>query len=71
MVATYAVRQHVKPGMTGWAQVQGLRGNTAHLSLMEARILQDIWYIDHWSPWLDIWIMLKTGLEVLRQDTAY
>jgi lipopolysaccharide/colanic/teichoic acid biosynthesis glycosyltransferase len=71
MIATYAVRQHVKPGMTDWAQVQGLRGNTAHLSLMEARILQDIWYIDRWSPWLDIKIMLKTGLEVLRQDTAY
>lgn len=56
-VPLYLVRQQVKPGMTGWAQVNGLRGDTS----IEARVQYDIWYIENWSLGLDIRILLKTA----------
>ncbi len=56
-VPLYLVRQQVKPGMTGWAQVNGLRGDTS----IEARVKYDIWYIENWSLELDIRILLKTA----------
>ena len=52
----YMVKHQVKPGMTGWAQVNGLRGDTS----IEERIEKDLWYIEHWSPWLDMRILFKT-----------
>lgn len=52
----YMVKHQVKPGMTGWAQVNGYRGDTS----IEKRIELDLWYIDHWSVWLDIRIMFRT-----------
>ena len=52
----YMVKHQVKPGMTGWAQVNGYRGDTS----IEKRIELDLWYIEHWSFWLDIRIILKT-----------
>ena len=52
----YMVKHQVKPGMTGWAQVNGYRGDTS----IEKRIELDLWYIENWSPWLDIRILLKT-----------
>ena len=52
----YMVKHQVKPGMTGWAQVNGYRGDTS----VEKRIELDLWYIEHWSLWLDIRIILKT-----------
>ena len=52
----YMVKHQVKPGMTGWAQVNGYRGDTS----IEKRIELDLWYIEHWSPWLDIRIIFKT-----------
>ena len=57
-VPLYLVRQQVKPGMTGWAQVHGLRGDTS----IEARVKYDIWYIENWSPWLDLRILFLTLL---------
>ena len=57
-VPLYLVRQQVRPGMTGWAQVHGLRGDTS----IEARVKYDIWYIENWSPLLDIQILLMTLL---------
>ena len=62
------VRQQVKPGMTGWAQVNGLRGDTS----IEARVKYDIWYIENWSLGLDIRILLKTafGGMINREETA-
>jgi Undecaprenyl-phosphate glucose phosphotransferase len=71
MIANYAFRHHVKPGITGWAQVQGYRGGTPRLELMERRIELDLWYIDHWSLMLDIYIMLKTAAELIRPRNAY
>lgn len=57
-VPRYLVRQQVRPGMTGWAQVHGLRGDTS----IEARVDYDIWYIENWSLWLDIRILFLTLL---------
>jgi lipopolysaccharide/colanic/teichoic acid biosynthesis glycosyltransferase len=71
MIANYAFRHHVKPGITGWAQVQGSRGGTPRLELMEQRITFDLWYIDNWSLALDINIMLRTCFELMRRRNAY
>ena len=70
IIGEYAFRHHVKPGITGWAQVNGLRGETRHLELMAQRIKLDLYYINHWSLRLDISIILRTCFEVLR-NRAY
>ncbi len=56
-IPLYLVRQQVRPGITGWAQVNGLRGDTS----IEERVKYDIWYIENWSLWLDIRILFKTA----------
>jgi Undecaprenyl-phosphate glucose phosphotransferase len=71
MIANYAFRHHVKPGITGWAQVQGYRGGTPRLELMEQRITLDLWYINNWSLGLDVYIMVRTFFELLRRRNAY
>lgn len=71
LIATYAHRHHVKPGLTGWAQVNGHRGATPQVDDMEARVRHDLWYIDNWSLWLDVRIILKTAIVVLRDRNAY
>jgi Undecaprenyl-phosphate glucose phosphotransferase len=70
-IAKYAFRQHVKPGLTGWAQVNGFRGETARLEQMEQRVECDLWYVKNWSFWLDLRILLLTGFELLRSRNAY
>jgi len=69
-VANYAYRYHVKPGLTGWAQVNGLRGETKTVDLMEKRIELDLWYINNWSFLLDFKILLRT-LSIGLQPSAY
>ena len=62
-IGNYMVRHFVKPGITGWAQVTGFRGETRELWQMEERVKRDIWYIEHWSIWLDlriVWMTVKT-----------
>jgi Undecaprenyl-phosphate glucose phosphotransferase len=71
LICKYAFRHHVKPGITGWAQINGLRGETATIDLMEKRVDLDLWYINHWSLWLDIKILLKTFVAVIWQTEAY
>lgn len=71
MIARYALRQHVKPGLTGWAQVNGYRGETAQLELMERRVECDLWYIKNWSFWLDLRILVRTCFELARGQNAY
>lgn len=71
MIANYAFRHHMKPGITGWAQVQGYRGGTPRLELMERRVALDLWYIDNWSLVLDIAIILRTFFELIRPRNAY
>ena len=63
LIDKYMVRHFVKPGVTGWAQVTGYRGETKELWQMEGRVKRDIWYMEHWSIWLDIriiWLTFKT-----------
>ena len=72
LIRGYMVRHKVKPGITGWAQVNGLRGETETLGKMKARIDYDIDYLRHWSPKLDLYIILKTAFLMLKgQDGAY
>ncbi|WP_395666050.1 undecaprenyl-phosphate glucose phosphotransferase [Methylocella sp.] len=66
LIAKYAFRHHVKPGITGWAQVNGLRGETGRLEQMVERVKLDLWYVNHWSIALDINIIIRTCFEVLR-----
>ncbi len=67
----YAFRHHVKPGMTGWAQVNGLRGGTPLLKQMEQRIELDLWYINNWTVALDLQIIARTCFELLRTQNAF
>jgi Undecaprenyl-phosphate glucose phosphotransferase len=71
IIANYAFRQHVKPGITGWAQVHGLRGETSQLELMKQRVAFDLWYIKNWSPLLDLKIIMLTCVELVRGQNAY
>jgi Undecaprenyl-phosphate glucose phosphotransferase len=71
VVGDYAFRHHVKPGMTGWAQCNGARGATPSVEHISERVKLDLWYINNWSLWLDIQILIKTFFEVLRKRNAY
>jgi putative colanic acid biosynthesis UDP-glucose lipid carrier transferase len=67
----YMIRHKVKPGITGWAQVNGLRGETDTVEKMAARIQYDLAYLRSWSLMLDLRIVAKTVLVVLKRDNAY
>ncbi|TXT41573.1 MAG: putative colanic acid biosysnthesis UDP-glucose lipid carrier transferase [Comamonadaceae bacterium] len=71
LIPHYALRHKVKPGITGWAQICGFRGRTETLDKMEERIKHDIYYLEHWSIWLDIKIILLTPLALLKGENAY
>jgi lipopolysaccharide/colanic/teichoic acid biosynthesis glycosyltransferase len=62
-IGRYPRRLNVKPGITGWAQVNGLRGETETDEKMTKRVEHDLYYIDHWSIWLDIYIVALTVLS--------
>lgn len=68
IIDKYMVRHFSLPGITGWAQVSGNRGETKELWEMEERIQKDIWYIENWTFWLDIKIILKTALTLIIPD---
>ena len=71
ILSDYAFRHHVKPGITGWAQCNGARGATPSIEHIAERVKLDLWYINNWSLWLDIQILIKTFFEVLRKRNAY
>jgi putative colanic acid biosynthesis UDP-glucose lipid carrier transferase len=71
LIATYAIRHKMKPGITGWAQVNGFRGETPEIGMMKRRVESDLWYIEYWSLWLDIRILLVTVVRVLKPDNAF
>ena len=72
IIESYMVRHFVKPGITGYAQVTGYRGETSELWQMEGRVQRDIWYIEHWSLSLDLFIIYKTIANALGgEDKAY
>ena len=66
LVDNYMLRHYIKPGITGWAQVNGYRGETQHLDLMENRIKHDIYYLENWSLYLDLKIIFRTVFHVVR-----
>lgn len=68
LIDKYMVRHFVKPGVTGWAQVTGFRGETKELWQMEGRVKRDIWYMEHWSIWLDIRIIWMTAKSIFIHD---
>ncbi|MCP3687999.1 MAG: undecaprenyl-phosphate glucose phosphotransferase [Gammaproteobacteria bacterium] len=67
----YMLRHKVKPGITGWAQVNGWRGETDTLYKMKKRVDHDLWYLDNWSLWLDIKIIVKTMITGFKGKNAY
>lgn len=71
IIGNYAFRHHVKPGITGWAQVNGYRGETRTLDLMQKRVEYDLWYINNWSLGLDLRIIVGTATTAFRQSKAY
>jgi putative colanic acid biosynthesis UDP-glucose lipid carrier transferase len=71
LIKGYMLRHKAKPGITGWAQVNGLRGETETLDKMEARIRYDLDYLRNWSLWLDLWIILRTVKVVLARQNAH
>ncbi|RXK87338.1 undecaprenyl-phosphate glucose phosphotransferase [Filimonas effusa] len=72
IINRYMVRQFLKPGITGWAQVKGYRGETRDPKLMEKRVEHDIWYMENWSLMLDIKIIFMTVINIFKgEETAY
>ena len=70
-IPRYALRHKVKPGITGWAQVCGFRGETDTLDKMEGRIKHDLYYLEHWSIWMDIKIILMTPLATIQNKNVF
>lgn len=71
IIGNYAFRHHVKPGITGWAQVNGYRGETRTVELMRKRVEYDLWYINNWSLGLDLRIIVRTAIGTFASATAY
>ena len=71
LIRGYMLRHKAKPGITGWAQVNGFRGETEVLEKMQARVEHDLYYLQNWSVLLDLYIIARTVWVVLRRDNAY
>jgi Undecaprenyl-phosphate glucose phosphotransferase len=68
IVAEYAQRHRVKPGLTGWAQVNGARGATTSTAQLRRRVMYDLYYIENWSLWLDVKIIARTPFCLIGGD---
>lgn len=71
LIDSYCLRHKVKPGLTGWAQINGCRGETKQLEKMAERVRLDIWYVNNWSIWVDIKIIARTMVTILLDRNAY
>jgi Undecaprenyl-phosphate glucose phosphotransferase len=71
LIALYARRHNVKPGITGWAQIHGFRGETDTAEKMRKRVEYDLFYVDNWSLWLDLKIIARTVLSPTAYKNAY
>lgn len=71
MIEGYAARRRMKPGLTGWAQANGLRGEVRDMAALEERVRRDLEYVEHWSPAFDCWILLLTMLRLFNDRNAY
>ncbi|SKB98203.1 sugar transferase, partial [Parapedobacter luteus] len=65
LIDKYMLRQFLKPGITGWAQVNGYRGETTNPAMMERRVAHDIWYLENWTTMLDVRIIYLTVINIL------
>jgi putative colanic acid biosynthesis UDP-glucose lipid carrier transferase len=68
LISKYMVRHFVKPGITGWAQVNGFRGETKNVFQMQKRVEHDLWYLENWNLLLDIKIFFMTVFNVVKGD---
>jgi putative colanic acid biosynthesis UDP-glucose lipid carrier transferase len=68
LIGQYMVRQFLKPGITGWAQVNGYRGETRTVDQMQKRVEHDLWYLENWSLFLDLKIMAMTAFNTVKGD---
>ena len=68
IIDRYMVRQFLKPGISGWAQVNGYRGETEDPKLMEKRVEHDIWYMENWSSMLDVKIIFMTVINIFKGE---
>ncbi len=68
VVDEYMVRQFIKPGITGWAQVNGYRGEISNPEQIQMRVNKDLWYLENWTLWLDIQILFLTIYQVFKGD---
>ncbi|TXJ25000.1 MAG: undecaprenyl-phosphate glucose phosphotransferase [Chitinophagaceae bacterium] len=67
-VENYMMRHWVKPGISGWAQVNGYRGETRRPHLMKKRVQYDLWYLENWTFWLDLQIILQTLVNMVKRE---
>lgn len=68
LISNYMVRHWVKPGITGWAQSHGFRGETKTLEQMEERVKADIWYVENWTFFLDLRIIWRTAMNMIQRN---
>ncbi len=68
VVDDYMVRQFIKPGITGWAQINGYRGEITNPEQIQMRVNKDLWYLENWTLWLDIQILFLTVYYVFKGD---
>lgn len=68
VVDEYMVRQFIKPGITGWAQINGYRGEITNPEQIKMRVNKDVWYLENWTLWLDVKILFLTVYYVLKSD---
>jgi putative colanic acid biosynthesis UDP-glucose lipid carrier transferase len=68
VIRNYMLRHLVKPGITGWAQVNGHRGEAQHTTQMQERVNFDLWYIENWSFWLDCQVIFQTIINMIKGD---
>jgi lipopolysaccharide/colanic/teichoic acid biosynthesis glycosyltransferase len=71
VVDGYFARHKVRPGITGWAQINGWRGETDTREKIEQRVKYDLEYIDRWSLAFDLYILIKTPFALIKNDNAY
>lgn len=68
IVDEYMIRQFIKPGITGWAQINGYRGEITNPDQIQMRVNKDLWYLENWTLWLDIQILFLTIYHVFQND---
>jgi lipopolysaccharide/colanic/teichoic acid biosynthesis glycosyltransferase len=71
VVDGYFARHKVKPGMTGWAQINGWRGETDTAEKIERRVEHDLYYIENWSLTFDLYILARTPFALMKSEGAY